>query len=309
MKFNLKQYLAEQSEYVGFSSDTDVAPTPLAPQPYQGIADPKHSMGALATVHQNQADFKVKKSMDQQQLDQLQTSVFAYLAGEFLDPRQALYNVKVKLNHMGLDFDFNKNIELKEGSNTFVLSRFGQKFGTTPTNNLMQGFDRGTDYTDSSLTFDLMKSQSGKYYFRNVKLEQGSTQSVQAESVYAAIANDEYIFENIFKPIVLNLLEKAQNDSLDQDTFEKQVNFIVERSTKHLGIELNESEKENVSKGLAKLIPSTAMDEPGTNPGQRRGEGSMDRINALAMASGIDVSKQRREKRRLMLKRLKGNIK
>lgn len=277
MKFNVKNYLQEATGsegYMGFESDSEVAP-----QPYQGIADPRHSMGAFGTVNQNQAGFKAMKSLDKQQIDQLQASVFAYLAGEFLDYRQPLYNVKVRLNHMGLDFDFSNKIELTPGRVSLKLSRFGQKFGTTPTNNLMQGFDTGTDYTDSVLSFDLTQSPSGKYSFRNVNISQAGTQGMQAESFYAAIAKDDHLYENIFKPVVLNLLEKEE---LSESVIQQQLEFIVERSAKYLNVSLTESDVDNLSKGLYRIV--TEQSEPiGKDPGQMRSD-----------------------RRRLMMARLKG---
>ena len=303
MKFNVKNYLQEATGsegYMGFESDSEVAP-----QPYQGIADPRHSMGAFGTVNQNQAGFRAMKSLDKQQIDQLQASVFAYLAGEFLDYRQPLYNVKVRLNHMGLDFDFSNKIELTPGRVSFKLSRFGQKFGTTPTNNLMQGFDTGTDYTDSVLSFDLTQSPSGKYSFRNVNISQPGTQGMQAESFYATIAQDEHLYENIFKPVILNLLEKEE---LSESVIQQQLEFIVERSAKYLNVSLTEADVDNLSKGLYKIV--TEQSEPRGTAENRVGSGAergeMANINALAKASGKDPGKMRRDRRRLMLARLKG---
>lgn len=296
MKFNVKKYLGEATGaegYMGFESDSEVTP-----QPYQGIADPKNSMGAFGTLHQNQAAFQPLKTIDQQQLDQLQASIFAYLSGEFLDPRQALYNVKVKLNHLGLDFDFNKNIEINPGRISLKLSRFGQKFGTTPTTDLSKGFDTGTDYTDSVLSFDLTKSQSGKYYFRNISIGQQAGANLQAEGFYSQIASNDELYEKIIKPILLNLMENAQNDTLTEEMLEKQLSFIVERSSKKLSLELNENDIKNLTMGLYKIL----FEE---TEGSRAAEGSMDRINKMAKATGKDVTFMRREKRKLAIKRMK----
>lgn len=294
MKFNFKKNLLEETGpegYMGFEADAEVTEIP-----YQGMSDPRNSMGAFGSMHQNQKAFKPLKTIDQQQLDQLQSSVFAYLAGEFLDPRQALYNVKVKLNHMGLDFTFNKNIVLNPGPVTFKLSRFGEKFGTTPTTDLSKGFDRGTDYTDSALSFDLVKSPSGKYYFRNVRLEQAQG-GLQIENFFNQIASDEHLYENIMKPIMLNLLEKAMNEDLTEEVLERQLGFIIERSAKKLGVELNEESSSNLTKALYRMMLEQS--------GSEKAEGSMDRINKMAKASGKDVVKMRREKRKLAIQRMK----
>lgn len=254
MRLNVKKYLKEATGpegFIGFESDIE-AMTNATSNP--GIANPQNYAGAFGSLYQNQPNYKPVKTLDQEQVDQLQTAVFSYLSGEFIDPRQPLYNVKVKLNHLGLDFDITKNTTLNPGRLAFKLSRFGQKFGTTPTNDLSKGFDKGTDYTDSLLTMDLVQSQAGKYYFRNIKIEQTGNTGMQAENFYSLMAQHDYLAENVFKPIVLNLIEKAERNELTDKIIEQQLGFIIERATKHLNIMINEEDKNNLTKGLYKMI-------------------------------------------------------
>jgi hypothetical protein len=259
MKFNIKQILREENSgpdggFIGYASDAEN----LGVYTGKGITDPRGSIGGFGTIYQNQANFKVQKAMQPNTMDQVQSGIFSYLAGSFSDPKQALYNLKVKLNHMGLDFDVNNTTQLNPGQNTFKLSYYGEKFGTTPTNDLMKGFDRGQDYTDVILSFNLQKLQSGNYVFRDISLgyegAAPSGEQMQAENFYNFIASDEHICEKVFKPIALNLLEKADSNELDESVALRQLTFVIERAAKYLELELNEDTTNHLAVGLFKML-------------------------------------------------------
>ena len=250
MKFNAKQLIRETGD------DGDM-PNILGIPPLTGTSNFGSGQSDPSIVH-NQADYKASKVIATQDLDHIQSSVFSYLAGEFLDPRQALYNVKSKLNHLGLDFVFNKGVALNVGSNVFRMSRFGEKFGTTPTNNLMVGFDRGTDYTDVNLSFELSKGPSGNFTFRSIRLEQlGAAPmqpKMQAENFFQLMANDEYISENILKPIYTNLADKVENNTLTELDKSQRLTFIIERTAKELNINLTENDVNVLANGLGSML-------------------------------------------------------
>jgi hypothetical protein len=107
---------------------------------------------------------------DSSQINRIHSFANAHLNGDYLDPIQALKTLRAKINHAGLDFDFNNQTKLNIGRNSFQLNRYGEIFGTTPTTNLMDGFDRGKDYVPLSLTFDLTKSSNGKFYFGDISI-------------------------------------------------------------------------------------------------------------------------------------------
>jgi hypothetical protein len=107
---------------------------------------------------------------DSSQINRIHAFANAHLSGDYLDPIQALRTLRAKINHAGLDFDFNNQTKLNVGRNSFQLNRYGEIFGTTPTHNLMDGFDRGKDYVPLSLSFDVAKSSSGKYYFSDISI-------------------------------------------------------------------------------------------------------------------------------------------
>jgi hypothetical protein len=258
MKFSAKRLLNEAhgpgTGPEGFLGDiSDIEQYPVATG--KGISNPKNSLGNFATQLQNNATFKPQKTIDNQQLDQIQNMIYTFLGGDHIDPRQVLYNLRSRLNHMGLDFEMNRSIPLLPGTITLYLSRFGKKFGTTPTTNLLtQGFDRGEDYTNVNLTFDLQKGQSGNYYFRNIMLQPGSdtmnTPSQANENFYTFIVDDEYLFENVFTPIMINIQESIENETLTEEKFERQLRFIIERTAKRLNMSLTESQIKELTNGL-----------------------------------------------------------
>lgn len=77
-----------------------------------------------------------------------------YLSGSYLagDHKLVLRELRVRLNHIGLDFDSEK--ELVEGQNRIKVKLHGDTFGTTPTTDLMKGFDRGEDLPTLTLVLN-----------------------------------------------------------------------------------------------------------------------------------------------------------
>jgi hypothetical protein len=277
----------------------------------KGITDPtKH--GSFGTVHQNRSDFKSTKSIQSHELDQIHSMIYTYLSGIHEDPRQILYGLKVRLNHLGLDFEFNRNIELSVGPLEFKLTRFGQKFGTTPTTNLMKdGFDRGQDYTNVSLTMNLQQDQSGRFYFDGINLVPDSTmrvtvmtpvnQKMTAESVFNFMASDEDFSENVLKPIALNLYEKMENNQITEEEFDQKVNFVVERASKRLGVEFSQNDKAILAEGLARqILEAEAL------TGQE-GQSDVSRIDKMAKAAGRG-GKSVKERRAARLAQLRQEV-
>lgn len=254
MKFNFKKLLVEENSgpdggYIGYASDADS----YIQTPYKGISDPRQSTGAFGSVFQNKDGFKPIKALDSAQLDIIKSAIMSYLSGSFADPRQAIYNLKVKLNHLGLDFTFNKNNPIGEGAMSLQLSRYGEKFGTTPTTDLSKGFDRGQDYTNVALSFTIRKEPSGQFCFENIGLG-NAVPMTQNESILAAIASDEYLFEKVMKPVALNLLEKRDSQDLTEETATQQLQFVIERALRKLDVNLNESQKAELINTLSTIL-------------------------------------------------------
>jgi len=326
MKFKNNTIIQEDATpdagYMGQISDAEVLPVYTG----RGINDPT-KQGSFGTVHQNRANFRPSKSIQSPELDQIHSMIYTYLSGVHEDPRQALYGLKVRLNHLGLDFEFNRNVELPIGPVVLKLTRYGQKFGTTPTTNLMKdGFDRGEDYTNISLQMNLMQDASKRFYFDNINLVPDTTAKVTvmtpvpskmtAENVFNYMASDEDFCENVLKPVAINLYEKMENDEITPEEFDRKINFIIERAGKKLGLVFSDEDKTILSEGLAKQILSEEEDEGAKRQFTGRGEQSdVRRIDAMAKASGKGGKsiKERRTARlaqmREEIKRLKGKKK
>lgn len=314
MKFKNNTIIQEDATpdagYMGQISDAEVLPVYTG----RGINDPT-KQGSFGTVHQNRAGFKPAKTIQSQELDQIHSMIYTYLSGVHEDPRQALYGLKVRLNHLGLDFEFNRNIALPVGPITFKLTRYGEKFGTTPTTNLMQdGFDRGQDYTNISLQMNLIQDASKRFYFDNINLVPDTTIKVTvmtpvpskmtAESVFNYMASDEDFCENVLKPVAINIYEKLENNQLSEKEFDRKVNFIIERVAKKLNMVFSDTDKTILAEGLAKQI----LAEEQERFTGREEQLDVRRIDAMAKASGKG-GKSVRERRLARLAQMRKEVK
>jgi hypothetical protein len=109
-------------------------------------------------------------------LHRINSLINNHLAKGVLNPHATIAELKVKLNHMNLDFPFDNNTEVTP-SNTYSVSH-GDVFGVTPTTNLMAGFDRGQDLPKYKLTINMGKNEYG--YSLNGKLEPADSTIAEA---------------------------------------------------------------------------------------------------------------------------------
>jgi hypothetical protein len=120
---------------------------------------------------------------DSAQINRIHAFANSFLGQSVLEPHAAVKLFRAKINHAGLDFEFNNRTELKLGPNRFQLNRFGEIFGATPTTNLMDGFDRGFDMVPLSLSFNIQKAPNGKFYFNDVMITRdGITDEIETKS-------------------------------------------------------------------------------------------------------------------------------
>jgi len=74
----------------------------------------------------------------------LNAFIHKFLMGSYIDINAPVKELRIRLNHAGLDFPFDgQKIKLNPGINTFPLKLYGDVFGQTPTTDLSKGFDRG----------------------------------------------------------------------------------------------------------------------------------------------------------------------
>jgi hypothetical protein len=78
-----------------------------------------------------------------------------------LNPQNEIAQLRVRLNHLMLDFPFD-NTKPVDAVNNFIVTKGGlDTFGVTPTTDLSQGFDRGEDLPKYNLEVRVIKTDDG----------------------------------------------------------------------------------------------------------------------------------------------------
>lgn len=77
-----------------------------------------------------------------------------------LNPQNEITQLRVRLNHLTMDFPFD-NLTPVQDVNNFPVTFGGSAFGATPTTDLSQGFDIGSDLPKYNLQIRVMKTDSG----------------------------------------------------------------------------------------------------------------------------------------------------
>lgn len=86
------------------------------------------------------SDSGVYRIEDKAQLGKINAFIHAFTQREFVDPRQAMSQLRHKLNFAGLDFELPKVTDIDEGTENYKLTRSGGEFGTKPDHDLSKGF-------------------------------------------------------------------------------------------------------------------------------------------------------------------------
>ena len=107
-----------------------------------------------------------------------------YMAGDY---KFALRELRVRLNHIGLDFDSEK--ELVPGENRIKVKLHGDTFGTTPTTDLMKGFDKGQDLPSLTMIINYTHDEStGSCYMNGrITLDGSINESEQLDEIFPAL--------------------------------------------------------------------------------------------------------------------------
>lgn len=77
-----------------------------------------------------------------------------------LNPQNEIAQLRVRLNHLNLDFPFDNSKPI-ESQNTYIVTKGGNAFGTTPTTDLSQGFNNGSDLPRYRLDIIVAKTEGG----------------------------------------------------------------------------------------------------------------------------------------------------
>lgn len=128
-------------------------------QEYQGVFGPYD-----AETVQGKDRFNLQTSEGLQRLNSFIRNFFRRAT---LNPQNDIANLKVRLNHMNLDFPFD-NTKPLENEATYVITKGGGAFGTTPTTDLSKGFDTGADLPMYNLNVRIGKSDLGFHIDANL---------------------------------------------------------------------------------------------------------------------------------------------
>lgn len=77
-----------------------------------------------------------------------------------LNPQNEIAQLRVRLNHLTMDFPFDNTYQVQEVNN-FPVTFGGSAFGVTPTTDLSVGFDNGSDLPRYNLQVRSMKTDGG----------------------------------------------------------------------------------------------------------------------------------------------------
>lgn len=121
-------------------------------QQYSGVFGPFDA----ETVQSNDR-FKLQTSNG---LQRLNAFLKYFFKRPTLDPKQEIAQLKVRLNHMNLDFPFDNSTKVDD-VNDFIVTTGGSAFGVTPTTDLSKGFDSGADLARYNLQISVNKIDGG----------------------------------------------------------------------------------------------------------------------------------------------------
>ena len=113
-----------------------------------------------------------------------------------LNPKNEILQLKVRLNHLNLDFPYTNQTEVSDVNN-FVVTQGGNAFGVTPTTDLSQGFDTGSDLPQYNLEIRIIKLDgSYKMEGRLTPLNQVAESKIQSSLRESRIKNLKKIIDH-----------------------------------------------------------------------------------------------------------------
>lgn len=88
-----------------------------------------------------------------------------YTSQEYINPRQAVAQLRARLNTVGLHFDFQSNADVTEGSEDYPLTLFGGRYGFVDIDGVVKEDDGITPKLGHglSLRVNYSKADSGLY--------------------------------------------------------------------------------------------------------------------------------------------------
>jgi hypothetical protein len=118
------------------------------------------------------SDYGVHRIEGGDSISRINAFIHKFLGGTYIDPNAAVALLRSKLNHIGLDFDFDgKKVKLNPGINNFLVKLHGDVFGQTPTTDLSKGFNRGEDLPKLNLEINCIYDEESCMWRMTGKLK------------------------------------------------------------------------------------------------------------------------------------------
>ncbi len=214
------------------------------------------SLHADDGVHQNLAD--------KEKLARVNSFIENFLSGEYVNPKARLEQLKIRLNHVGLNFNCNEGVS--EGDITsYEVKYYGDVFGYElddkfgPTGEIGSQ-DLATEKYGSPLVLSVRTvgegnvSLEGKLHF--VEDTRSDDLVDEALELKLKIDNDDELFESKIKPLVEDIITRVDGDltypsrvMTEAQAF-KGFAYVVKSAAKKYEIELDESEIDHVTSVL-----------------------------------------------------------
>jgi len=135
-----------------------------------------------------------------------------------LNPHYDLTHLKSRLNHLNLDFKIDVTKPLNPGMNTFKVTK-GEVFGVTPTTDLSQGFDKGSDLPEYLLDVNVLKTEDGFKLEGKLRPHDGMTETPVMEEGFKQMMKDKEKRNKRIK-LVKELWNKRVNEQVEKQNAE-----------------------------------------------------------------------------------------
>jgi hypothetical protein len=200
-------------------------------------------------------------------LNRINAFIHKFLKGDYIDPEGAVRDLKVRLNHFGLDFEFSKKEELTPGENKFEVLVNGDVSGATPTTDLSKGFDKGEDLPKLTLTINVIFNETTGMYEMDGKLSSASVnENVEevneakdpAKSVMHYIMRNDTVKDKVLMPVYNHLSQKEKKGKLSMDDMRKELYFVVNTALRKMNagdsskVTLSQKDKSRVVSDLVR---------------------------------------------------------
>ena len=218
-------------------------------------------------VHQNLAD--------KEKLGKLNAFIENFLSSPSMNPKARLEQLKIRLNHVGLNFNCNEGVE--DGDITsYEVKLFGEVYGIKlddkfgPTGEIGEQ-DLATEKFGSPLVLSVRSSGEGnislegKLHFVNETSEDELVG--EALELKLKIDNDDELFESKIKPLIQDVVTRVDGDltypsrAMTEAQAFKGFAYVVKSAAKKYEMQLDESDIDNVTSYLLQETLESIADE------------------------------------------------